>query len=70
MGGDPAGRCWPAPAWPSTYQRRLPLYAGVATLTVATDGRRPEAVSQDILARLVSQPAHGGRALVCPAGAG
>ncbi len=37
----------------SLYRRRLSLYQGVATLTVATDGRRPEAVSQDVLAQLV-----------------
>jgi len=35
------------------YQRRLPLYAAVATLTVATDGRPAEAVAEDLMARLV-----------------
>jgi len=35
------------------YRRRLGVYREVATLTVATDGRRPEAVSQDVLAQLV-----------------
>jgi len=35
----------------AVYQRRLGVYAGVATLTVRTDGRRPEAVAEDILAR-------------------
>ncbi len=34
------------------YQRRLGVYDQVATLTVATDGRRPEAVSRDVLAQL------------------
>jgi shikimate kinase len=38
------------------YERRLGVYAGVATLTVLTDGRRPEAVTEDILARLAAQP--------------
>jgi F420-dependent oxidoreductase-like protein len=33
------------------YERRLGVYAGVATLTVPTDGRRPEDVTEDILAR-------------------
>jgi shikimate kinase len=46
----------------ATYQRRLPLYAGIATLTVGTDGRGPEAIGQDILARLTAKPAVGGRA--------
>ena len=36
------------------YQRRLGVYDAVATLTVATDGRRPEAVSQDVLAYLTT----------------
>ena len=44
------------------------LYAAVATLTVPTDGLPAEAVSQDILARLVSQPAAGGRARPAPPG--
>jgi len=34
------------------YQRRLSVYDAVATLSIATDGRRPEAVCQDVLARL------------------
>jgi shikimate kinase / 3-dehydroquinate synthase len=37
----------------SLYRSRLAVYEGVATLTVATDGRRPEAVSQELLAQLV-----------------
>ncbi|MGH3227533.1 MAG: bifunctional shikimate kinase/3-dehydroquinate synthase [Streptosporangiaceae bacterium] len=39
------------------YRRRLGLYDDVAALTVATDGRRPEAVSQDVLAQLLRAPA-------------
>jgi len=39
------------------YRRRLGLYDDVATLTVATDGRRPETVSQDVLAQLLRAPA-------------
>jgi len=37
----------------TVYRRRLGVYREVATLTVATDGRRPEAVSQDVVAQLV-----------------
>jgi len=62
VGGD-TGRPMLARAdLPALYQRRLPVYAGVATLTVATDGRRPEAISADIVARLASEPVPGGRA--------
>ena len=50
----------------ATYQRRLPLYAEIATLTIGTDGRHPETVSQDILARLVTEPAVGGQAPYLP----
>jgi shikimate kinase len=32
------------------YDRRLGVYAGVATLTVQTDGRDPTAITEDILA--------------------
>ena len=39
------------PALAAVYQHRLGVYAGGATLTVRTDGRRPEAVTEDILAR-------------------
>jgi len=41
------------------YQHRLDVYAEVATLTVATDGRIPEAVSQDILAQLADLSSAG-----------
>jgi shikimate kinase len=40
------------PGLDTLYQRRLDVYDEVATLTVATDGRRPETVSQDVLAQL------------------
>jgi shikimate kinase len=62
VGGDPGRPLLARPDLAATYQRRLPLYAGIATLTVATDGRRPETIATDILARLVTQPAAGGRA--------
>jgi hypothetical protein len=45
------------PGLEDLYQHRLSLYDTVATLTVATDGRRPEAVSQDVLAQLARVPA-------------
>ncbi len=54
VGGDGAPEVRPLLARPdlaALYQRRLGVYAGVATLTVLTDGRRPEAVTEDILAR-------------------
>ena len=52
VGGD--GRPLLArPDLPALYQRRLPVYAAVATLTVPTNSRRPEDLSEDILAHLV-----------------
>jgi shikimate kinase / 3-dehydroquinate synthase len=45
------------PGLDDLYRRRLSVYDAVATLTVATDGRRPEAISQDVLARLTRVPA-------------
>lgn len=34
------------------YGRRLDVYGAVATLTVATDGRPPEAIASDVIERL------------------
>ena len=62
VGGDPDRPLLARPDLAATYQRRLSLYAGIATLTVSTDGRHPETVSQDILARLITEPAVGSRA--------
>jgi shikimate kinase len=62
VGGDPDRPLLARPDLAATYERRLPLYAGIATLAVATDGRRPETVAADILARLAPEPAAGGRA--------
>jgi shikimate kinase len=62
VGGDDTRPLLARPDLAATYQRRLPLYAEIATLTVATDGRRPEAIGADILARLITEPAAGGRA--------
>jgi shikimate kinase len=68
VGGDPGRPMLARPGLAETYQRRLPLYAAIATLTVPTDGLPPEAVSQDILARLVTQPAAGGQPRSAPPG--
>ena len=57
VGGDEDRPMLARPDLAATYQRRLGLYADMATLTVATDGRRPEAISQDILAQLAPEPA-------------
>jgi len=62
VGGDPDRPLLARPDLAATYRRRLSLYAGIATLTVSTDGRHQETVSQDILARLITEPAVGSRA--------
>jgi shikimate kinase len=65
VGGDTGRPLLARPDLAALYQRRMPLYAEVATLTVATDGRRPQAVAEDVLARLTGAagiPAVGGRA--------
>ncbi len=51
--GDEGRPLLARPDLPALYERRLPVYAAVATVTVPTDGRRPEDISVDILARLV-----------------
>src|SRR5579872_5054318 len=56
VGGDPGRPLLARPDLAATYQRRLPLYAAVATLTVPTGHRLPEAVSQDVLAQLRRAP--------------
>lgn len=45
------------PGLDDLYRRRMATYQSVATLTVATDGRRPEAVCQEAIARLSAAPA-------------
>jgi shikimate kinase len=58
VGEDGAPESRPLLARPdlaALYQRRLGVYAGVATLTVPTDGRRPEAITEDILARTTTR---------------
>ena len=56
VGGDEYRPMLHRPGLDTVYRRRLGVYREVATLTVATDGRRPEAVSQDVLAQLVRTP--------------
>jgi len=66
VGDDPERPLLARPDLAATYQRRLPLYAEIATLSIGTDGRPPELISQDILARLMTEPAVGVRAPYLP----
>jgi shikimate kinase len=52
VAGDPYRPMLARPGLEDLYRHRLSVYDTVATLTVATDGRRPEAVSQDVIAGL------------------
>ena len=61
VGGDQGRPMLARPGLAALYGRRLPIYAEVATLTVPTDGRRPEAISDDVLVRLARVPAADGR---------
>jgi shikimate kinase len=62
VGGDDGRPLLARPDLPALYRSRLPVYAAVATLTVATDGRPPGAICEDLLARLERASAAGGRA--------
>ena len=62
VGGDPGRPMLARADLPELYRHRLTAYAGVATLTVVTDDRLPEVISEDILARLAAEPVPGGRA--------
>jgi shikimate kinase len=66
IGGDAGRPLLARPDLAATYQRRLPRYAEIATLTVSTDGRHPESISEDVLARLGTEPGVGGRAPYLP----
>jgi len=66
IGGDAGRPLLARPDLAATYQRRLPRYAEIATLTVSTDGRHPESISEDVLARLGTEPGVGGRAPSLP----
>lgn len=52
VGGDDDRPMLRRPDLEAIYQRRLPAYEAVSTLTVATDGREPDAVSRDIIEQL------------------
>jgi shikimate kinase len=56
VGGDQARPLLARPGLDDLYQRRLDVYGAVASLTVATDGRRPEAISQDVIDHLLRAP--------------
>ncbi len=45
-----------APDLQAIFERRLAIYQAVATQTIATDGRRPEAICLDMIERLVQAP--------------
>ena len=49
------------PGLDDLYQRRMGTYASIATLTVATDGRRPEAICQEVISRLRAAPTRSSR---------
>ena len=38
------------------YQRRLPIYEDVSVFTIDTDGRRPDAIADEVLAELTRRP--------------
>jgi shikimate kinase len=52
VGGDTGRPLLAQPDLRARYDRRLAVYAAVATLVVRTDDRDPGAIGQDILARL------------------
>ena len=52
VSGDAARPLLAQPDLPARYQRRLPVYSSVATVAVRTEGRDPDTVAKDILARL------------------
>jgi len=56
VGGDEGRPMLARPDVAALYERRLAVYAEVATFAVATDGRHPKLVTDDILARLPKLP--------------
>jgi shikimate kinase len=62
VGGDTGRPMLAEPDVAALYQRRLPAYAAVATLTIPTDNRHPDTVAADILTRLARPPRPGNRA--------
>jgi len=66
VGGDTGRPMLARPDLAGLYQRRHPVYASVATLTVATDDRHPTLITDDIVAQLVRTPVTEGRAQRSP----
>ena len=62
VGGDAGRPMLARPDLAALYERRRPVYAGIATFAVSTDGRHPEAVSEDIVTRLARTLTADGRA--------
>ena len=62
VGGDAGRPMLARPDLPALYERRLPVYAGIATLAVSTDDRHPETVTEDIVTQLVRVSVADGRA--------
>jgi shikimate kinase len=56
VGGDSGRPLLTRPDLAELYHRRLAIYDEVATLTVGTDARSPDAIGDDILARLARVP--------------
>jgi shikimate kinase len=66
IGGDDGRPLLARPGLAALYERRLPVYASVATLTVPTDGRHPQAITEDILAVAATLPLNWPNGPWCP----
>lgn len=55
-GGDELRPMLRRPDLEGVYRSRLPVYEDLAAITVATSGRRPEAVAKEIAGRLMALP--------------
>jgi shikimate kinase len=53
VGSDPGRPMLARPDLAALYERRLPVYARIATLAVRTDGRHPATVADDILTGVI-----------------
>ena len=56
VGGDAGRPLLRRPDLGDVYRRRLPVYQSVATMTIATAGRPAEAVCQEVISRLATEP--------------
>jgi 3-dehydroquinate synthase/shikimate kinase/3-dehydroquinate synthase len=56
VGGDAGRPLLRRPDLADVYRRRLAVYQSVAALTVATEGRRPEAICLDVISKLAREP--------------